>query len=295
MSNCCLLSCFGICRRRKFSPGDAPIDLQDPAFSANNPIVPPSQVRSLSVDLNIYQYGRREMWGDLRQRWIDDADEPNCTVQAPDFEYRSLTRAKPRSKRWKVDFDHWAARPPALQDDLERCGLPVGNEDYHDVKISKRSTIEHPIRKHGTNFHHFSTAIGVIIVRNVERYDGPWWSQVALAQYDIHFARTTLRHIYLENVVNADTKDFIQTIWAKTQPPNSREFLLSPASVKQVAWDFDAPEYKAILGTELGKGVAAIVLSAFPRGTHRITRIFVWKRSIMQIRFDIEDKAWRQA
>jgi hypothetical protein len=32
-----------------------------------------------------------------------------------------------------------------------------------------------------------------------------------------------------------------------------------------VVWSFDTPEYKAILGTQLGKGAAALVLSAFPR------------------------------
>lgn len=229
------------------------------------------------------------MWGHLRQRWIDDANEPNCTVQPPDFEFESLTHAKHRFERWTVNFNRWVPRPPAIQEDLEGCGLPVGNEDYHDVKISKNSVFAHP--KSGTNLYHITTAMGVIILRNVARYDGPWWSQVALAQYDVHVARNLLRHIYLENFINEDTRNVIHTIWAKPQPPGSQGFQLSPTSVNQVIWNFDPPEYKAILGTELGKGVAAIVLSAFPRGTYRIPSIVVWKKSSMQIRFDIKEKA----
>ncbi|KGO74665.1 hypothetical protein PITC_082740 [Penicillium italicum] len=313
MPGCCPWNCFGICRRRRSSPsfgpanfGDAPIELQviprpapaalpipGPVVPADNPVFLSSLPGAFpSVNPNDYQYGEREMWGYLRQRWIDDANEPNCTVQPLDFEFTKLTHAKHRSERWTSNFNRWISRPLALQGDLEACGLPVGNEDYHDVKISNNSVREHPKRGRGTNFYHISTAMGVIILRNVDRYDGPWWSHIALAQYDIHFARNILRHIYLENVINVDTRDFIQTIWAKTQPPDSEGFQPSPASVNPVTWNFDTPEYKAILGTELGKGVAAIVLSAFPRGTYRITRIVVWKKSIMQIRFDIENKAY---
>ncbi|KAJ6139162.1 hypothetical protein N7471_005648 [Penicillium samsonianum] len=276
-----------------FPPAPVALHIPGPVVPANNPVFPSSQPGSSpSTNPNDYQYGEREMWGSLRQRWIDDANEPNCTVQALDFEFRDLTHAKHRSQRWTSNFNRWGPRPAALQGDLEDCGLPVGNEDYHDIKISRNSVTPHPKRGMGTNFYHISTAMGVIVLRNVDKYDGPWWSQVALAQYDIHFARNILRHVYLENVVNEDTRNFIQTIWANTQPPNSQGFDRSPASVTPVAWNFDTPEYKAILGTELGKGVAAIVLSAFPRGTHRITRVVVWKKSIMQIRFDIENKAY---
>ncbi|CAG8294801.1 unnamed protein product [Penicillium nalgiovense] len=314
MPGCCLWNCLGICRsRRRRSPGfgppptgDDPIELQyvtppapvalpapSPVVPPNNPVFASSQPGSIPTDNpDDYQYGEREMWGGLRQRWIDDANEPNCPVQPLKFEFRSLTHAAHRSQRWTTNFNRWGSRPIALRDDLEACGLPVGPEDYKDVKISKNSFTPHPKRGSGTNFYHISTAFGVIILRNVDRYDGPWWSQVALAQYDDHFPRNVLRHIYLENIINSDTRDFIQDIWARTQPPGSQDFQRSSASLNQVVWSFDTPEYKAILGTQLGKGAAALVLSAFPRGTYRITRIVVWRKTIMQIRFDIENKAY---
>jgi hypothetical protein len=315
MPGCCFLNCFGICRnrrnRRRSSPGfaptgDSPIELQyitppaPVALPAPGPVVPPndpvfasSQPGSIPTDdPNDYQYGEREMWGGLRQRWIDDKNEPNCTVKPLNFEFRSLTHSTHRFQRWMTNFNHWGPAPIALRADLEACGFPTGPEDYHEVKISKTSFTPHPRRGSGTNFYHISTALGVIILRNVERYDGPWWSQVALAQYDTHFPRNILRHIYLENIINADTRNFIEDIWARTQPANSQDFQHSPASLNHVVWSFDTPEYKAILGTQLGKGAAALVLSAFPRGTHRITKIVVWRKVIMQIRFDIENKSY---
>ncbi|CAI7648366.1 unnamed protein product [Penicillium glandicola] len=295
MPGCCPWNCLNICRRHRNPPapsGIDPIELEleaivppapaafpVPGVPVNDPAAPSSQAgSSSSINAKDFQYGKLEMWGDLRQRWIDDPNEPNCTVGPLDFELKTLTHAKHRSERWTTNFKHWGPRPLVLQ----------GKNDYHEVKISKHSVRPHVKRGSGVNFHHITTAMGVIILRNVNRYDGPWWSQVALAQYDTHFARNVLRHVYLENVVNANTRDFIHGIWAKTQPPYAPGFEISTASVTQVAWSFDSTEYKAILGTELGKGVAAIVLTAFPRGTHRIVRVVVWKKSIMQLRFDIE-------
>jgi hypothetical protein len=105
---CCLFNCFGICRNRRRSPGfgpptgNDPIELQyiaPPAPVAlprpssvvrpNNPVFTSSLPGSIPTDNpNDYQYGEREMWGGLRQRWIDDANEPNCTVKPLDFEFR---------------------------------------------------------------------------------------------------------------------------------------------------------------------------------------------------------------
>ncbi|KAJ5952673.1 uncharacterized protein N7479_011086 [Penicillium vulpinum] len=299
MPGCCPWNCFNICRRRNRSPGFGPQSPSDEEAAIELQTIPPpppplgndASTEDGNIDLNVYQYGQRQMWGELRQRWIDDPNEPNCTVQPPDFEYRSLAHTKRRSERWIVKFDRWIPRPPALSADLENCGLPVGSEDYHEAKLTKQSSRPSPRRgTTGINIHHIAAARGVIILRNVDRYDGPWWSQVALAQYDVHFGRNDLRHIYLENVINVDTRDFIQTLWAETQPANSPRFQLNPEAGNQVSWEFDTPGYKAILGTELGKGVAAIVVSAFNRGSRRIARVVVWRATIMQIRFDIEPR-----
>jgi hypothetical protein len=165
MSGCCPWNCFGLCRRRRprstsFGPpgGDDPIELRYIApppplvvpVPVNAPFFPSSQpASSPSVNPNDYQYGEREMWGHLRQRWIDNANEPNCTVQLPEFEFRNLTHAKHRSQRWTSNFNRWIERPRALQEDLADCGLPVGEQNYHDVKISKESVIAHPQRGRG--------------------------------------------------------------------------------------------------------------------------------------------------
>jgi hypothetical protein len=54
-------------------------------------------------------------------------------------------------------------------------------------------------------------------------------------------------------------------------------------------WEYDGDEYKALLGTQIGKIAASFVLGAFTRGTHRICRVVTWiNDSLLCMRFDIE-------
>jgi hypothetical protein len=50
------------------------------------------------------------------------------------------------------------------------------------------------------------------------------------------------------------------------------------------------PEYEEILGTQLGRAVACLMISAFPRGTMRIYRIipYLVASADVELRFDIE-------
>lgn len=53
----------------------------------------------------------------------------------------------------------------------------------------------------------------------------------------------------------------------------------------------DTPEFQQILGTQLGRGVARLVLGAWRKGTHQIPRIHTWfLRSNLHMRFDIEPR-----
>ncbi|KAJ5549589.1 hypothetical protein N7513_006823 [Penicillium frequentans] len=54
-------------------------------------------------------------------------------------------------------------------------------------------------------------------------------------------------------------------------------------------WNHDTDEYQALLGTQIGKISASLVLGAFTRGTRRISRVVTWiNDSLLYMRFDIE-------
>jgi hypothetical protein len=90
------------------------------------------------------------------------------------------------------------------------------------------------------------------------------------------------------NVINDELASYIEevlyprkgTSWSEAGEVPCKKFL------------HGSIEYQELLGTELGKGVAALILAAFTRGTVRITQIVVWYyNGSAQIRFEIEPNA----
>lgn len=64
---------------------------------------------------------------------------------------------------------------------------------------------------------------------------------------------------------------------------------LQAGEVNCMVFRHGSAEYQELLGTKLGKAVACLVLSSFPRGTMQITRIVTWCDSTTpQMRFEIE-------
>ncbi|CAG8382878.1 unnamed protein product [Penicillium salamii] len=121
--------------------------------------------------------------------------------------------------------------------------------------------------------------------------DGHRWNEVATALYEdgLKESITTLKHVIFENVVNDETLGYCRDV-------------LYPR--KGVAWETaggkpclklerGTQEYEEILGTQLGKSVACLVISGFPRGTKRISRIVTWmaENDHLYVRFEIADSA----
>lgn len=108
-------------------------------------------------------------------------------------------------------------------------------------------------------------------------------SVVSHAVYATDFAIDTLRYVYVHNIVNKDTLEYIQ------------HYLYSEAnglswndSYVYRTWEFGTPQYQGLLGTKCGKFISALLLGAFRPGTRRIARITTGGLRMLNARFDIE-------
>ncbi|KAJ5628202.1 hypothetical protein N7490_010430 [Penicillium lividum] len=117
------------------------------------------------------------------------------------------------------------------------------------------------------NSYLLQTGPGVIFALESKRIDGPHWSEIALAAYRSYEVKK-LRYVFRVNVINPITTAIVREIYAKNHcqwPDRRRE-----------CWWHGTPEYQAILSTPNARGVAALVLGGFERGTRYIPVIMTW-------------------
>lgn len=136
------------------------------------------------------------------------------------------------------------------------------------------------------------TGPGVIVLGAISRKENsnaPPIAQLAQAFYTRNFEMHTLRHVFVQYVVNNETNPFIRRCLYTEQ---ARPELKWPKEEPEI-WEYNTPEYDGILGSRIGKNVAYLALGAFPRGTRRISQIVTWAAdpsiydNRLQMRFDI--------
>jgi hypothetical protein len=168
---------------------------------------------TLSTDPDSYDYGVHQMHGAWRQRWLDDPNAPHCSVQAPQLDFGGLISNPNPRERWIVKSTRWGAAPSISDEEIRNLGLPTGEEDYHHIRIQKPGV--HRTRGTGHNDYLHYTGRGVIFVVNVERFSGPFLSEIALVKYVSDFPIDTLRYIFIQNVINDDTRSFSKTFFMR--------------------------------------------------------------------------------
>ncbi|KAF7718324.1 Uncharacterized protein PECH_001087 [Penicillium ucsense] len=108
---------------------------------------------------------------------------------------------------------------------------------------------------------------GVIVSQLSSRFRGPHWSDVALAVYK-QYERAPLRYVFRVDITNEVVERLISDqIYSATTTG-----LRWPDSVRR-EWPYGSREYRALLGTPLGRGVVALVLRGYDRGTKLISSI----------------------
>lgn len=123
-----------------------------------------------------------------------------------------------------------------------------------------------------------------LYIEAIHREDGLYMSDITHAVFNMSYDIDLLERVFLVNVQNADTENFITQELYDQWPDDEYG-----AETKTFA--HGTPGYQALLGTPFGKFVACLVLGSFPRGTRRISRILTWQNTTHpepQMRFDIE-------
>jgi hypothetical protein len=87
-------------------------------------------------------------------------------------------------------------------------------------------------------------------------------SEIMKAVYEKHFTLTSLRHIFVLDIENSDTRGLIKK---KIYTGANSLSYPDPEQPGRV-WERATPKYQALLGTEIGKVMACFVLGAFGQG-----------------------------
>lgn len=212
-------------------------------------------------------YGNHQAKGKQFEDWLQGRDQNTLKVTENPLKYSEIpNREKISNKLSQVDSEIIAA--------AKLVGLLKTDGNHYSLTFR-------PTKPPTENYWEGLVTPGAIFLTDVTRVNGPYISEVSLAAYNKHFPTTndqTLKHIFMMYCTNADTKDFIQEKLCKFWPP-SRNVVFEPGS----------DEYRGILGTELGKTAASIVLGGFKPGTVQISAITVWETDEMpSLRFDIK-------
>lgn len=107
---------------------------------------------------------------------------------------------------------------------------------------------------------------------------GPYASELGIMAYERVAPLTTLKIIFVANVMNNETRHPSRAIW---YGPELKVFQQGDA------------DFQALLGTGIGKVVAYTILGAFGQGVKKVSAISLWyvgqRQDTLQMRFDIED------
>ncbi|KAJ5937045.1 hypothetical protein N7466_003495 [Penicillium verhagenii] len=241
-------------------------------------------------------YGEVEARGIQRQHWIENAptdSEVSCPIEPCTFNLADLDPAFQNTggpnycpeETMSVTQDVMGVRAPP-SDTWRRFDLLKVDPDAEPVQDA---TLWHLHNWEG------NIAPGILYIENIFRRAGasfeeagPRSSQLSQAIYESRHPIDTLKHIIFCDVVNKETKRFV-----KRQLYDDALFDETGVewpSDELLAWEYNTPAYRGILGTPIGAVASWIVLGAFKRGTHRIGRIYTCGHygRCMLIRFDIE-------
>lgn len=229
--------------------------------------------------------------GMLLRQWLEDADEPNCPIEQSTLTYADLIAVLPDitcsdggsliKRELTAMEDHVSAVPD--DDDLQTLIQNPTPGTSHGIVISNYDT-------YGLIW----TALigpGVIMIDLFDRKENSaalHVSEVSQAVYQHFHPLQLLRYIYILNVINDQTISCIKNdlycadgdaMWPSGWPSGS--------GLQE--WNHGTPQFDALMGTRIGKTVAYILLSAFPRGTRRIGKIATWPcASSAHMRFDLD-------
>ncbi|KAJ5926475.1 hypothetical protein N7516_008248 [Penicillium verrucosum] len=231
-------------------------------------------------DDQVNEYYRK---GALYEVWIADPTRDGCPCRQSELTLYELLNHSDKKKRFTCPENQFNVPPKPIHEDLQQVGHPVEYKTYRYTKLT-RYDLDKDGCKRQTEYSH-SIREGVIIGEDINRFGGPNWSDIALAQYKFDHPIDTLKHLYFTYVQNDETLPYMEEI---LYPRHHVRWPFVDRPQNQV-WEYGTREYREILGTKLGKSAACLVIGAWERGTHRIARVHTLGRAgSIHLRFDIE-------
>jgi hypothetical protein len=213
------------------------------------------------------------------QEWIAGRNTTACPIQRSRLTWEDLVHPQIEEHSFEVHLNEFRSTPEEAAG-IQSTGLSTGN-NWRYVFLRRYGYWDRG-REEGWTVYQHRTGRGAIFAENITRRFGPYWAQVAQAQYQLDNPIDTLRYVYFINVQNLYTWPYVELC---LYPRYDLPWYDDP---RPKCWYHGTREYQELLGTKLGRGVARLVLGAWPRGTHRIESIHTWTvEGDLQMRFDI--------
>ncbi|KAJ5358464.1 uncharacterized protein N7496_010877 [Penicillium cataractarum] len=224
-------------------------------------------------------YGLHQTRGRTLQSWIEDPSVAKCHIKPCNITYQDLLEWAPVDE----SFDDPDSEDEEVTETVERLDVE-GPLTMHVVTSEDGSSSPGGSSGDWNDWRSF-VADGSLFIMTMFRASGYHASEIAQALYTRAYPIETLKHVFAIDVANEDTRTFI-----KRQIYTDGNGLAWPASGSQ-SFARGTAEYEGLLGTRIGSVVAYLLLGAFTRGTHRISKISieVSATEIMSLQFDIED------
>ncbi|KAJ5186330.1 hypothetical protein N7449_011094 [Penicillium cf. viridicatum] len=234
-----------------------------------------------------FKYPQFESYGDKLIRWMENANEPGCPVVRSTL----TTWTLPQPILWHSEHEREWLSPEQIAC-IVGAGLPLGQLIPNDMYPTESPCLRQSIIKTRGGVTGLVGTIGpgllfIYSIRRCPASNDPHVSELAKIAYETHFPLESMKHVIVNEVQENTTEPFIgEHIYP------SREGLIYP-SVEPQTWDYATPEFRAIMGTPIGKVVGSFILSEFGQGVKRVSRIVTFQRGLelhkLDIRFDIED------
>lgn len=233
-----------------------------------------------------YKYGQLQADGAKQQNFMSDNSIP-CNVARCTLSLNSFDKDE-----WEISHDTDILPEEHLSEPVMNALSLVSNRDIQNNKFESTSvekSFENEMGQQQVSCEWDGrTGPGTIFIEDVQRASGstnPHISEITQAVYTRNHDIESLKRVFVCDIANTATVDLI-----KNKLYSQANGLSWPDPNVRI-WEYGTPEYQALLGTPIGKMVAALVLGAFPRGTRRIVRIASWQvgsSNMPQLRFDIE-------
>ncbi|KGO75076.1 hypothetical protein PITC_047590 [Penicillium italicum] len=214
------------------------------------------------------------------QAWIAGPTPTPCPIRRSRVTWEDLVNHPLEEYSFEVYLDDFRSTPEEVGN-IAPNGLSTGYT-WHYIFLRQYGYWDGG-RQQGYTVYQHRTGRGAIFAENITRRFGPYWAQVAQAQYQLDNHIDTLRYVYFINVQNLHTWPYVE---CRLYPRHNLHWF---DDFEPKCWTYGTREYQELLGTKLGRGVARLVLGAWPRGTHRIDNIYTWTFvGNLQMRFDIK-------